>query len=239
MTPEGANNKLLQAAKAGNVTEAQAALAAGAEVNARDRWQQTPLHFAVRNGNADVARLLIEKGVEINATTNEQRPPLHWAVINGHSELAGLLIEKGADPNARDARQQTPLHWAVENGDTELADFIATAWRWHRYVEPLLGADQKLDATQLVDQAGQPAQALKHLLANDLFGNLARPDFYRQGMDGLVLVFPHLPEAVQASIDLTPWRRARVVEVNAATSPEERIERYVRTRRAPSSEVGR
>ncbi len=101
----------------------------------------------------------------------------------------------------------------------------------------MLGAEQKLDVTQLVDQAGQPTEALKTLLPNDLFGDLARPDFYRQGMDGLVLVFPHLPEAVQATIDLAPWRRAKVEEANAAAGPDAAVERYVRPRRAPSLDI--
>src|SRR5207302_3244863 len=101
------------------------------------------------------------------------------------------------------------------------------------------GDEQNLDATQLVDQAGQPNEALKNLLPNNLFEDLTRPDFYRQGMDGLVLVFPHLPEAVQASIDLVPWRRAKALEANAAAGPDGAVERYVRRRRPPSSDISR
>jgi ankyrin repeat protein len=305
MTPAEATAKLLEAAKSGKVGDAEAAIAAGADPNARDesqrtplhwaaakghthiarllidkgaegnakdQWQQTPLYPAAWNCHIDLARLLIEKGADVNARNDQQETPLHWAAKAGHADLARLLIEKGADPNAKDERQQTPLHWgtmknhpdlarmliekgagvnamdewqrtplhyAATNGYTEVVELLAAAQRWHDYVTPLLDADRKLDAAQLVDQDGQPTEALKNLLPNDLFGDLGRPDFYRQGIDGLVLVFPHLPEAVQASIDLAPWRRAKALEANAAAGPEaSAVERYSRrSRRTPSFDV--
>jgi hypothetical protein len=272
MTPQEATNHLFQAARTGNVSDAKAALAAGADPNAKDEWPRTPLHWAAENGHTDLARLLIEnradpnakdkwqrtplhwaaggghtdltrllidKGADPNARDDHQRTPLHQAAKNGYTDLARLLIEKGADPNARDDQQLTPLHFAAANGHTKLANLLATAKRWHGYVKPLLDVHRKLDATQLVDQAGRPTEALRNLLPNDLFADLARPDFYRQGMDGLVLVFPHLPEAVQASIDLTEYRRAKVLEANAAAGPDGAVERYVRPRGALSSEVNR
>jgi len=239
MTPKEATQKLIQAARSGNLADAKAAIAAGADLNARDDLRQMPLHWTAGNGHAELTRMLIEKGAEVNVRDPEHRTPLHWAAMMGHANIARLLIAKGAEVNVTDKWQRTPQHRATANGRTKVANLLATAERWHGYVRPLLGADKKLDATQLVDQAGQPTEALKNLLPNDLFGVLARPDFYRQGMDGLVLVFPYFPEAVQASIDLAPWRRAKLQGVNAAAGPEGGVERYVRPRRTPSSEVSR
>jgi hypothetical protein len=202
-----------------------------------DKDQRTPLHWAAIQGHIDVARLLIEKGADPNGRDKYQATSLHWATMRGHADMARLLIEKGADPNTTDNEQCTPLHRAGEHGHTELATLLTTAGRWRAFVKPSLGVDGKLDVTQLVDQAGQPTEALKNLLPNDLFADLARPDFYRQGMEGLVQVFPFLSPEIQASIDLTEYRRAKVQEANAPSGQEKGFTRYVRPPRAPSSDV--
>jgi ankyrin repeat protein len=125
MTPREANQRLFQAAFDGNLDDARAALAAGADPNVRDGWQQTPLHYAADLGHTDVGRLLIEKGAEKpDAVDKWQRTPLHYAARTGQIDVARLLIEKGADPNARDQYQQTPLHLAVVGGHSDLARLL-------------------------------------------------------------------------------------------------------------------
>ena len=91
MTPQEATQNLWQAVADSDVSAAQVALAAGAEVNARNQWQQTPLHLAADTGHTDLARLLIEKGAEVNAKDDEQQMPLHWAANNGYTEIVKLL----------------------------------------------------------------------------------------------------------------------------------------------------
>ena len=41
-------------------------LAAGADLNARTEWGDTPLHYAAQNGAYFVVRQLIEKGAEVH-----------------------------------------------------------------------------------------------------------------------------------------------------------------------------
>jgi ankyrin repeat protein len=120
MTTQDANQKLLQAARSGKIADAQAALDAGASPIARDRQQQTPLHFAAATGHTDIARLLIENGADPSARDCMRQTPLHWAAASGHADIARLLIENGADPTARDKWHAPPLHWAAENGHTDL-----------------------------------------------------------------------------------------------------------------------
>ena len=67
MAPEEATAKLFEAAQNGNVSDAETALAAGADLNATDDQQKTPLHRAAANGHTDLARLLIETGADRNA----------------------------------------------------------------------------------------------------------------------------------------------------------------------------
>lgn len=91
MTPEEATCKLFEASASGNVDDAKAALDAGADVNAQDCEQQTPLHWAVGKGHADVARLLIELGADINAKDAQQSAPLRLAALCGYANIVRIL----------------------------------------------------------------------------------------------------------------------------------------------------
>lgn len=129
MTPEDATNQLFQAALSGDAEEAQAALAAGADINARDDWQRTPLHCAIAACHGDLARLLTEKGTDLRAQDHQQQTALHWAARNGLSDIARLLLQRGADPAAQDRWRYTPFDWASQSGHTRLAMFLLDAAR--------------------------------------------------------------------------------------------------------------
>ena len=50
---------LHHAAIDGNTEAIKQHLAAGADVNAKDKWENTPLHFAAYKGHKEIAELLI------------------------------------------------------------------------------------------------------------------------------------------------------------------------------------
>lgn len=129
VTPEEATNQLFRAALSGNAEDAHAALAARADVNARDDWQRTPLHCAIEARHGDLARVLIERGTDLRAQDHQQQTPLHGAARNGLSDLARLLLERGANPAAQDKWRYTPFDWASLSGHTELATFLLDAAR--------------------------------------------------------------------------------------------------------------
>lgn len=92
----------------------------GADVNQRDEWGFTPLHFAAAfNDDPDVISLLLDTGADLNARDKEwQATPLHWAAwSNANPGVIIALLEGGADLNCRDARDSTPLHAAAEQSN--------------------------------------------------------------------------------------------------------------------------
>ena len=96
-------------------------------VNAKDKYDWTPLHSAAGNDeNPEVARLLIERGADVNAKDKHDWTPLHSAAeYNKNPEVARLLIERGADVNAKDNGGWTPLHNAVtHNKNPEVARLL-------------------------------------------------------------------------------------------------------------------
>ena len=72
----------------------------GADINARDEYERTPLHYHAQVNNVEKVALLLERGADIEAQDKYKNTPLHFAEYN--AEAAQLLIEKGADINAKD-----------------------------------------------------------------------------------------------------------------------------------------
>jgi ankyrin repeat protein len=91
----------------------EALLAGGADVNAENPMQRTPLHLAARVGHADVVEALLAWGANVNAKDKSPgHTPLHYAAQHDHKDVAELLLAQGADLNARDLLSRTPLYWA-------------------------------------------------------------------------------------------------------------------------------
>ena len=99
-------------------------IANGEDVDAKDKYGCTPLHWAVYDENLEITQLLIEHGAEVNTTTVDSETPLHRAVINGHLATAQLLIENGANVNTTDNDGRTSLHWASKNGRLAIAKLL-------------------------------------------------------------------------------------------------------------------
>jgi len=99
-------------------------IASGADVNAKNKFNTTPLHMIARSGYSgrdDVAEILIIKGADVNAKDKSGMTPLHLAAYsNGNKKLAIYLIEKGADLNAKDIKGQTPYSIAIKQRKTEM-----------------------------------------------------------------------------------------------------------------------
>jgi outer membrane protein assembly factor BamB len=106
------NEALRQAAKAGDLKAARAALDAGAEVDTKDDYSITPLMLTVRQGNVELAKLLLDKGADINAKdTFYGVNVLSEAARSGNSEIVALLLDRGASGGT------DLLRTAVRQGD--------------------------------------------------------------------------------------------------------------------------
>jgi ankyrin repeat protein len=100
-----------------------------ADVNARDKDNNTPLHLAIRTTKVEIIKLLIDKGADVNARNNDGYTPLILAMINisrawNHTEVVMALIDKGADVNSRDPYGSTPLHYAWGMGITRIPNML-------------------------------------------------------------------------------------------------------------------
>jgi hypothetical protein len=80
---------------AGNIEAVKQHLAAGTDVNAKDKKKVTPLHLAAFRGHKEIAQLLIAEGADVNAKDFEGRIPLDKAIERKHPETADLLRKHG------------------------------------------------------------------------------------------------------------------------------------------------
>ena len=76
----------------------------GADVNARNEYGETPLHF--QRGKYAV-ELLIKAGANVNAKTRQLNTSLHY---QSNKYVIKLLIDAGADVNAKNIFNLSPIH---------------------------------------------------------------------------------------------------------------------------------
>jgi len=99
---------------------AELLLAAGADVNARNDMDMTPLHIT---HHASLVEILAAHGADVNARAQYGWTPLHVQAgeseDSGASEAIAALLAAGADPNLRDAAGETPLAIALAREEPE------------------------------------------------------------------------------------------------------------------------
>ena len=123
----GCGSPMWVAARNGNIEAVKQHLAAGADVNAKNRSGWTPLHQAVWGGHKEIAELLIANGADVNTTTDGGRwTPLHESARSNRKVIAKLLINKGADVNAKGEDGETPLDLAIQYKHPKTADLLRT-----------------------------------------------------------------------------------------------------------------
>jgi len=91
------NSKLIEASYNGYVDiVVRLLLGAGANVDAKNNWNETALIYASRNDFSEAARLLLEAGANIDAKDYNGWTALIWASRYGHVEVVRLLKKYGA-----------------------------------------------------------------------------------------------------------------------------------------------
>ncbi len=89
------------------------------QVDAKNKYGMTPLHFAAKHAKLDCLEVLIKKGANVNARCNQQNTALHFI---GSSEkgtkaekeiCAEMLINAGTDIKAENEDGKTILDFEL------------------------------------------------------------------------------------------------------------------------------
>jgi ankyrin repeat protein len=148
------NDRLIQAAAAGDTAAVEQLLQQGADINAQDRFGNTALIMAVQfdkvemvklllrkgadpNGagggalltaidgdKLEIVKLLLEGGANVDVVENTGTTPLIEAVQRNNSAMVKLLLNKGANPNVRNKNGCSALYMAAGQDDAEFVRLL-------------------------------------------------------------------------------------------------------------------
>lgn len=124
--------QLVKSVTAGDVTEVQRMLLAGADVNTRNDEGSTLLMLASYAGNMAMVEALIDAGANVNAQDARGWSALSRAVYNaeqdrGFADVVQKLIEAGANIEAAIAYGVRPLMLAAGYGETAVVEVLLKA----------------------------------------------------------------------------------------------------------------
>ncbi|XP_069696269.1 cyclin-dependent kinase 4 inhibitor D-like [Periplaneta americana] len=99
---------------------------AGADFNARQEKDMTPLHISADMGFVENVKMLIHNiSVDINAKSHCERTALHMAASKGFIKAVEELLKGGADTSIRDCNGLTAEEEARKRGLLQVADALA------------------------------------------------------------------------------------------------------------------
>lgn len=97
----------LCAVAAGKTKCVELLLDSGADISARDKFQQTCIHLAVEHERENVLQMLVDKcgAGMINTPDEQERTPLHHAVLSSIEKVTQHSFRNGAQLNKVNQRQ--------------------------------------------------------------------------------------------------------------------------------------
>ena len=177
----GADTALLGAAAGGDLAGIRNALSLGANVNARDAQERTPLILAAYGGHLAAAEALLKAGADVNALDNRRYDILTLAAADGRTAMVQLALAQGANARAITSPYAgTALIAAAHHGHVEVVAALIAAKAPLDHVNNI-GWTALMESIVLGDGGPRHTETLRLLLAAGANPNI--PD--KQGVSPL------------------------------------------------------
>ena len=89
------------AAKSGSLEIVKYLVKHGANVNCKNKWNNSVLYNAAMSGSLEIIKCLVEHGADVNSKTKEGASVFHYAANSCSLEVVKCLVEHGADQIVR------------------------------------------------------------------------------------------------------------------------------------------
>jgi ankyrin repeat protein len=134
----------------------------GAPVNARNDYEDHPLHLAVKNC-VGLVLAIIEHGGDLNAQNIDGNTPLHHAASAGDTHLVTQLLEHGADWSIRNEANESPARLARKALKLDAMKALHHAAEKSQQVMVLASVDRRVAGDDLTRDEQQAVSATRSL----------------------------------------------------------------------------
>jgi ankyrin repeat protein len=120
------STELMWAVYDGDAEKAAALIAAGADVDASNRYGSNAMQLAAEVANVEMLTMLLDAGADVDSPSPEGQTALMLVARTGDMDAARLLVEHGAAIDAREQwGGQTALMWASARRHPEMVEYLA------------------------------------------------------------------------------------------------------------------
>jgi uncharacterized protein len=158
------DERLLAAAESGSVERVARLLAQGADTEARDEHERTPLLLASTFDHVEVARLLVEAGADPDALDDRHDTPWLVTGVTGSVAMGEVLLAAGADLTIRNRYGGISVIPASERGHADYVRWVVSTPIDLDHVNDL-GWTAMLEAVVLGDGSAPYVDIVRALLA--------------------------------------------------------------------------
>ncbi|OWF50780.1 inversin-like [Mizuhopecten yessoensis] len=102
-------------------------IAAGAQLDAKDTFSNSPCHYAADDGYCQMLDVLIRRGVNVDTLDITSKTPLMKAVRNNKTDAVLRLLRAQCNINITDRNSDMALHYAARNGCADVIDILISA----------------------------------------------------------------------------------------------------------------
>jgi ankyrin repeat protein len=195
----GANDRLLAAAASGDPAELAAALADGADVDARDPRGRTALLVATAARQTEAVRQLLAAGADVDLQDDQLDNPFLYAGAEGIVDILRLVNDAGADPSLTNRFGGTALIPASERGHVEVVRYLLEETDVDIDHVNRLGWTALLEAIVLADGDAAHQEVVRLLIEHGADLDIADKDGVRPLAHARARGQTHIAEALAAA----------------------------------------
>jgi len=139
---------LLKAAGDGDLAAVEAALAKGADINARGEYGDSALNITAQRGHKELVQRLLDLGANVDNVGGADLTPLMNAAFAGNIAIVNMLLAKGA--NVTDdllMSFQMKVNILEENAESGMV-LPEAAKAWRQFLQFLVAQREKQDGAK-------------------------------------------------------------------------------------------